>query len=121
MNFKITELVKNLVPTIVVIIICSFFYISSTVLYKKDVEELETMSPEQIGSKANSIASDLRDKKVISGEEYVNILQKIAMIEKAYGKTKAAQTAIKTLLIGGGSIAAVAGEQALQHTIFGNK
>ena len=41
MNFKITELVKNLVPTIVVIIICSFFYISSTVLYKKDVEELQ--------------------------------------------------------------------------------
>ena len=88
---------------------------------KKDVEELETMSPEQIGSKAKSIASDLRDKKVISGEEYVNILQKIAMIEKAYGKTKAAQTAIKTLLIGGGSIAGVAGEQALQRKIFGNK
>ena len=71
---------------------------------KKDVEELETMSPEQIGSKANSIASDLRDKKVISGEEYVNILQKIAMIEKAYGKSAAAKSTIKKLLYAAGGI-----------------
>ena len=71
---------------------------------KKDVEELETMSPEQIGSKAKSIASDLRDKKVISGEEYVNILQKIAMIEKAYGKSAAAKSTIKKLLYAAGGI-----------------
>lgn len=71
---------------------------------KKDVEELETMSPEQIGSKANRIASDLRDKKVISGEEYTDILQKIAMIEKAYGKSAAAKSTIKKLLYAAGGI-----------------
>jgi hypothetical protein len=41
MNAKVVEFFKNLTPTLIVIGICGFFYLSSTLLYKRDVEELQ--------------------------------------------------------------------------------
>jgi hypothetical protein len=87
----------------------------------KSITELEETKLADVANKAKSIISDLREKLIIDDTQYKDLLRKIEMADNAYGKTKAAQTAIKTLLIGGGSIAAVAGEQALQRTIFGNK
>jgi hypothetical protein len=34
------NLIKNLAPTVIVILICSFFYVSTSYLYKKDIDEL---------------------------------------------------------------------------------
>ena len=87
----------------------------------KSITELEETKLADVANKAKSIISDLREKLIIDDTQYKDLLRKIEMADNAYGKTKAAQTAIKTLLIGGGSIAALAGEQALQRTIFGNK
>ena len=85
---------------------------------RKSGEELDLLSPEQVSGKARTIASDLRAKGAISGAEYTDMLQKIDMIDKAYGKTKFAQKAIKTLFYGG--LTTVAGEEILRRT-FGGK
>ena len=85
---------------------------------RKSGEELDLLSPEQVSSKARTIASDLRAKGAISGAEYTDMLQKIDMIDKAYGKTKDAQKLIKTLFYSG--VGVVAGEEAWRRT-FGGK
>lgn len=84
---------------------------------KKSSGELDTVAPEQVASKAKSIASDLRSTNVISDNEYTELLRNINMIDNVYKKTKEAQGKIKALFYGG--VGTVAAEEILRRG-FGN-